>query len=217
MAKTLDFMPGVETRKVSRPALESPSSSSLAAALLGAPDDRRAITIAAPAMIPAGVVAPCDATIAAMTRPITMIATFVPPPLVRRVCVGLTAGAGGGRRGGPRFPPSPDPLPRPRPDDLPLPSHVADRQRRGGARGEPCGQPRRGSCLAGRRSGRQRLGLEPGRVLEDRFEIRNVRGALLQTRREGSGEVRDLVRPDRGDLLPQRTLPRLSEVVADKQ
>src|SRR5229473_3072811 len=158
MAKTLDFMPGVETRKVSRPALESPSSSSLAAALLGAPDDRRAITIAAPAMIPAGVVAPCDATIAAMARPITMIATFVPPP-----------------------------------------------------------QPRRRSCLAGRRSGRQRLGLEPGRVLEDRFEIRNVRGALLQTRREGSGEVRDLVRPDRGELLPQGTLPRLSEVVADKQ
>src|SRR6266852_7477499 len=96
MAKTLDFMPGVETRKVSRPALESPSSSSLAAALLGAPDDRRAITIAAPAMIPAGVVAPCDATIAAMTRPITMIATFVPPPLLQRVCVGLTAGAGAG-------------------------------------------------------------------------------------------------------------------------
>src|SRR6266852_3729470 len=86
-----------------------------------------------------------------------------------------------------------------------------------GARGEPCGQPRRRSCLAGRRSGRQRLGLEPGRVLEDRFEIRNVRGALLQTRREGSGEVRDLVRPDRGELLPQGTLPRLSEVVADKQ
>src|SRR6266852_2508010 len=123
----------------------------------------------------------------------------------------------GGRRRGPRFPPSLDPLPRPRPDDLPLPSHVADRQRRGGARGEPCGQPRRRSCLAGRRSGRQRLGLEPGRVLEDRFEIRNVRGALLQTRREGSGEVRDLVRPDRGELLPQGTLPRLSEVVADKQ
>src|SRR5258708_34168248 len=96
MAKTLDFMPGVDTRNVSRPALESPSSSSLAAALLGAPDDRRAITIAAPAMIPAGVVAPCDATIAARTRPITMIATFVPPPLVRRVVVGLPAGRAAG-------------------------------------------------------------------------------------------------------------------------